>query len=325
MKVRLVWILTLLSVILAPTIHAVTIEGIVRDRDGNGLAATTIEVYAVVGGQLEVVGKTTSREEDARRGKPRGYYRIEVASEAVITAVSYDNDAWQPRVVKDLSGRAGDNHVINKVLLQRQGPIAFLPILQQVHEYEELYYLERELAGSKMSVDQIGRAARIKYEDRMRSMPDPRRSSLQPAKQQQIVAEMTEEQRQVLARKMDELFSLYGISRDSDLRQSRWDTTYMAPTGQRVRAVVTIAGDTGKYEIVSGNRVIDTGQLYDVTIEPDGDAFSLKGKWRLGETRGYFRWRSKSQSATSFAGEWGYQPERGPVGAWNGERISKDR
>jgi len=325
MKAKLVCGVTLLLVTLASPIHAVTIEGIVRDRDGNGLAATTIEVYAIVGGQLEIVGKTTSREEDTRTGKPRGYYRIEVTPEPVITAVSYDNDAWQPRVVKDLSGRAGDNHVINKVLLQRQGPVAFLPILQQVHEYEELYYLERELTGSKMPVDQIRRAARVKYEDRIRSMPDPRRSNLQPAKQQEIVAKMTEEQRQVLAGKMDELFSLYGISIDSDLRPSRWDTTYITAAGQRVRAVVTIAGNSGKYEIVSGNRVIDTGQLYEITVEPDGEAFSLKGKWRLGETRGYFRWRSKPKTATSFVGEWGYQPDRGPVGAWNGERILRDR
>jgi hypothetical protein len=325
MKARFVWILTLMLVALASPVYAVTIEGIVRDRDGNGLAGTIIEVYAIVGGQLEVVGKTTSREEDTRTGKPRGYYHISVTSEQLISAVSYDNDAWQPRVVKDLSGRAGDNHVINKVLLQKQGPVGFLPILEQVHEYEELYYLERERVGSGTSGDAVQRAVRVKYEERIWSMPDPRRANLQPAKQQKIVEQMTDEQRRVLARKMDELFSLYGISMDGDLRQSRWDTTYVGPGGQRIRAVVTIDGQSGKYQIVRGNQVIDTGQLYDIDIKHDGEAFSVSGKWHLGEARGYFRWRSKPKAAASFEGEWGYHPDRGPEGSWNGKRILTGR
>jgi hypothetical protein len=210
-------------------------------------------------------------------------------------------------------------------LLQKQGPIGFLPILEQVHEYEELYYLERERVGSGVSGDEIQRAVRVKYEDRIRSMPDPRRVNLQPAKQQKIVDEMTDEQRRVLVRKMDELFSLYGISVDGDLRQSRWDTTYVAPGGQRIRAVVTIDGQSGKYQIVRGNRVIDTGELYDIDIKHDGEAFSVRGKWHLGETRGYFRWRSKPKAATSFEGEWGYHPDRGPEGPWNGKRILTGR
>jgi len=325
MKARLVWIVTLLFVVLASPVHGVTIEGIVRDRDGNGLAGTIIEVYAIVGGQLEVIGKTTSQGGDTRTGRPRGYYHVSVTSEQLITAVSYDNDAWQPRVVKDLSGRAGDNHVINKVLLQKQGPIGFLPILQQVHEFEELYYLARERVGPAVSAHEVQRAVRVKYEERIRSMPDPRRANLQPAKQQKIVEQMTDEQRRVLARKMDELFSLYGISMDGDLRQSRWDTTYVAPGGQRIRAVVTIDGQSGKYQIVSGNRVIDTGQLYDIDIKEEGEGFSITGKWHLGETKGYFRWRGKPKAATSFVGEWGYNPDRGREGPWNGERILTGR
>jgi hypothetical protein len=210
-------------------------------------------------------------------------------------------------------------------LLQKQGPLRFLPILEQVHEYEELYYLERERAGSGVSGNVVQQAVRVKYEDRIRSMPDPRRVNLQPAKQQKIVDEMTDEQRRVLARKMDELFSLYGISIDDDLRQSRWDTTYVAPGGQRIRAVVTIDGQSGKYQIVSGNRVIDTGQLYDIDIKREGEAISVRGKWHLGETTGYFRWRSNPKAATSFEGEWGYRPDRGPEGPWNGERILTGR
>jgi hypothetical protein len=301
---------------------AIFILPVLLDRAGNGLPSTIVEVYAVVDGQLGIIGKTVSGEADRRTRKPQGYYRVSVPSGKLIAAVSYNNDAWQPRLVKDVSGQTGDDHVINKVLLDRQGPVSFLPILEQVHQYQELYYLERELAGTFASAEDVRRSMRAKYQDRILSMPDPRRTNQQSPKQKEIVSRMTDEQRQVLSQKMDELFHLCGIPLHSYLQRSRWMTTYVSPGGDPVRAMVLLNGRSGTYQILGAARtLLDRGELSDIEIQPEGDRFLVTGKWKLGERKGYFRWATGPGVPASFEGEWGYKADRGPQGPWSGELI----
>ncbi len=211
-------VLVLLS---ATAANAVNISGYVRNRDGEGLLNTTIRVFAPVNGEVKEIAKTKSRE------SPRGYYEVDVFPEGlIILAVGYDNDAWQARVVKNISGVSDDDHVINMILLNKQGPLKFLPILEQIHEYKELFHLELAVAGDRTPLSRVQARMRSRFKERILAMPDPRRSDSQPPKQREVIVALRPAQRRILAREMKELFNLYGIDIGSDLRNKRWDTTY---------------------------------------------------------------------------------------------------
>ena len=194
-----------LVLLFATAANAVTISGFVRNSDGEGLPNTIIRVFAEVDGEITEIATTTSLQ------SPEGYYEVTVVPEGVITAVGYDNAAWQPRVVKNISGVDGDDHVIHKVLLSKQGPMKFLPILEQIHEYAELFHLQLAVDSDSESMSDIQSKMRSRFVDRIVAMPDPRRGQDQPQKQRGIIAEMKPEQQKILARELEELFQLYGL------------------------------------------------------------------------------------------------------------------
>jgi hypothetical protein len=248
----------------------------------------------------------------------------------VISDISYDHPAWQPRLVRDVSARAGDDQVIHKVLLDRQGPRRFLPILEQVHEYEDLYYMERELAGPGVAEVNVRQAARRKYLPRILAMPDPLRYGADPRPtaprdpdrdpQRTIVSAMNSNQQGVLTRKIGELFELYGIPRLGALHLTQWETVYKAADGTPTRAVVQINNGTGSYDVYRNGALVARGELSKIEVS---DTFknTIAGRWKLGGLEGYFQWTFTAGQPDAFAGEWGYERQTGPAGEWKGQRT----
>ena len=230
------------SLAAATAAEKVTITGTVRNEDGEGLVGAEIEVYAMVRGQLHQVA--------AAKSGQGGAYEVKVAGVDVISHISYEHPGWQPCLVCDVSARAGDDQVIHKVLPDRQGPERFLPILEQVHEYEVLYYFERELAGPGADDVTVRQATRRKYLKRILGMPDPLRYGPDPRPtppadsrrdpQRDVISGMKPDEKAVLARKIGELFELYGIPRLGGLHLTQWETAYSAADGVPTRAVARI-------------------------------------------------------------------------------------
>jgi hypothetical protein len=278
-----------------------------------------IEVYAVVGGRLKQVVAAKSV-----RG---GAYNITVSDIDVISDISYDHAGWQPRVVRDVSARSGDDEVIHKVLLDRQGPKRFLPILEQVHEYEGLYYLGRELAGPDASEVSVRQAARKKYLSRILAMPDPLRHGPDPRTtppadpdrdpQRAIVSKLRPDEQALLADKIADLFELYGIPRYGDLHLTRWKTTMVLSDGRPSQAFVTIVNGRGNYSLVRNNVQIGQGKLSKISVS-DSVKDTIEGSWATDSEKGFFQWTFVPGHPEQFIGNWGYDAQNGPVGQWQG-------
>jgi len=292
--------------------RAIELSGIVRNADGDGLANTTVRVYAPVNGETR---KVAEQEADST-----GTYQIRINDGAVISAIEYDHPAWQPQVVQGLSGRAGDDHVINKILHNKQGPKQFVRILEQVHEYVELFHLQRELLGFNVPMERVQAALRDRFQDRILAMPDPRRVRFQPQKQKDIVAEMRLEHREILSRELGELFELYGIRATFDLHHSEWNTTYIT-NGTRMDTIARIDGDAGTNDLVENGRRVPFGILSNITVTRVGAKIVVSGSWSLreGTERGYFRWEIDPKAPNTFTGVWGIDPNLAPLGSWNGK------
>lgn len=199
---------------------AVTIEGYVRNREGAFQERTEVTAFAFVRGSLVLVGSDFTHDNPDTAETDPGFYRLDIRTPgvAVVASVRYDNHAWQPRLIRDLTGElaggAPIKHVINKVLLDKRGPLTFLQILEQIHEYEQLFYLQMMLDKGLKSTEQTKLELRNRFKDRICSMPDPRRVLFQPAEQQAIIKNLKQADSSklpILSKKLHDLFELYGI------------------------------------------------------------------------------------------------------------------
>lgn len=200
-----------------------------------------------------------------------------------------------------------------------------------MHEYEGLYYLERELAGPDADEVAVRRAARRKYMKRILSMPDPLRYRPDPRAtapadpdrdpQRTIVNDMKPDQQALLDRKIGELFALYGIPRLGDLHLTRWATAVILEDGLPAQAVVRIANGRGTYGLFRNNVPIGQGSLSDVAVS-DTLKDTVEGHWTSGNSNGFFRWTFGPGQTGPFVGAWGHDPQNGPVGAWRGQRTA---
>jgi hypothetical protein len=261
---------------------------------------------------------------------PGGAYKVKVAGVDVISDISFDHSGWQPRLVHDVSARTGDDQVIHKVLLDRQGPRQFLPILEQVHVYEGLYYLERELAGPGADKAAVSRAARGKYLERILAMPDPLRYGPDPRPappadpkrdpQRGIVKNLEPDQRALLDRKIGELFELYGIPRLGDLHLTQWEAAHSGADGVPTRDVVRIEDGSGSYDMYGKGALVGRGKLSNVKVS---SVFTdtIEGRWEFRGGKGFFQWRFGRDQYNRFTGIFGYNIQDGFVGEWNGQRT----
>ncbi len=104
------------------------------------------------------------------------------------------------------------------------------------------------------------------------------------------------------------------------LEKSEWNTFYAAPQGKRVRAKVTFNGDEGTYELDNSDAV---GELSEVEYEMQANQnrFEIRGRWQLGEARGFFKFRVPMDDLYVFAGFSSQNRNAGDGGIWDGVRT----
>jgi len=110
----------------------------------------------------------------------------------------------------------------------------------------------------------------------------------------------------------------------TELRSSRWDTTYTTPDGSRQRAIVTINGNSGRYDAIDASgRVVATGQLSKLQVDanPQTQKFFMIGQWRFQNGQsGRFTFTG---DANRFSGGYGYGEKPDGGGSWTGRRIAE--
>lgn len=99
------------------------------------------------------------------------------------------------------------------------------------------------------------------------------------------------------------LAALSASTRAAELEFSRFDTHYVASSGESVHALVTLNGDEGTYELVDYGEV---GRLYNIRYFREGGAFRITGNWSFSGSRGRFEWQSNPNNPQTFFGSWGY-------------------
>ncbi len=103
------------------------------------------------------------------------------------------------------------------------------------------------------------------------------------------------------------------------LKQSSWETSYMAIDRTRVRATLDLDNGGGTYRL---HDKPGTGHLSEIQYESKTDGHIVHGRWTLGNSSGWFKFDVPAENLNVFWGEFGFEPGR-VVGAWDGNRISQ--
>lgn len=106
-----------------------------------------------------------------------------------------------------------------------------------------------------------------------------------------------------------------------ELRSTRWDSRFTFENGTEQRAIVTLAGNTGSYDLVDQNgRVLSTGQLSKLQyFDRDGGGL-MTGSWSLGGEAGFFQFNFDGGNTSRFTGGW-YTNGAKRSGKWSGRRM----
>ena len=182
----------------------IRISGVVLSEDNKVLPNTTVTAEAANGTALD--SDVTGAD---------GTYSLNVPSGNSIRRVIYNNPAWHVRLVEELSGRPGDNNVINKLLLDRNGPESFELIVDQIMIYDRLRIFDEYSKAEAVDdayLRQKERQLQAKYGDRVLRIPHPLRRRLQGPNQNAVIDGLTPAQRNVVNRLMGDLLFRYGYT-----------------------------------------------------------------------------------------------------------------
>ncbi|MEQ8785860.1 MAG: hypothetical protein RIC55_06160 [Pirellulaceae bacterium] len=108
-----------------------------------------------------------------------------------------------------------------------------------------------------------------------------------------------------------------------EVKNSEWDTTYVAANGQRIRAKLVLDGSSGYYVTSFGR-----GRLRNIRYNFDTGgggrdwAGSIRGDWSMGGQGGSFSLLARSDlRPVQFEGDWDFGDGSGSGGTWNGRFV----
>lgn len=296
----------------------ITIRGKVRDEQGRPLSAT-IEIEALV--KDNSTGLTAAHPAPV---KPDGSYEVLVPLDLPnqsILAVTYNGAALLPRNVQGISSQAGDDDVINMLMVPVYGTSRQVALQQQFAEYQSALSIEQSRAPPEVGNDQIIATFQKKYAAKLLALPDPNREEQFTSRQKEVLNRLPDQQRETLSNQLDGLFNLCDLSASRQLIPGKWKTTFSSPMGP-VEADVTLFGPSGEYV----NRETGAkGRLENVEVQEDNDNNKLviSGQWLLGGAEGTFRWESSLDEPESFRGT-SRRKGSNQTGKWDGEHVPPD-
>ena len=102
--------------------------------------------------------------------------------------------------------------------------------------------------------------------------------------------------------------------------QSEWDSFYATPNNGRQRAKIKFNGDVGTYKLAGSN---SEGELSEVVYEMQANSgrFEIRGRWQLGQARGFFRFRVPMDDLFVFSGFSSQNRNASDGGIWDAVRT----
>ena len=296
----------------------ITIRGKVRDEQGRPLSAT-IEIEALV--KDNTTGRTTAHPAPV---KPDGSYEVLVPLQAPnqsILAVTYNGAALLPRNVQGISSQAGDDDVINMLMVPVFGTTRQLALPQQLAEYQSALAIEQSRAPPGANGEQMIANFQKKYAAKLLALPDPDREEQFTSRQKEALNRVPDAPRETLSDQLDGLFNLCDLNTSRQLIPGKWKTTFDSPMGP-VESDVTLFGPSGEYV---NRRTGTKGRLENVEVQEDeeNNRLVISGQWLLGGAEGTFRWESSLDDPENFKGT-SKRKGSNETGKWDGQHVPPD-
>jgi hypothetical protein len=160
-------LLTLAIVLLWPVADLVgqqhRIEGLVVDDQDHPIAAVKVSAY-----------RGTSTVDSVTTG-PDGKYSLKYSNGPTITAIIYENSAWNPASIIEVSGNR--DHTINKVLRRVGSDLSTGAALDALTAYHAIYFVN----GAAFS-EPARNSLRLKYSYSLQALKIPEDTVLQQNK-----------------------------------------------------------------------------------------------------------------------------------------------
>jgi hypothetical protein len=240
------------------------------------------------------------------------------AQDASIWTIEFSEDTRHPGSLCDISGpsmaeapRNSFVHKMDKILLPENGPVGYKRNVEQLLEYERLFY---DRTGEGVPANLL----KQKYGAKLIHLPDIFDETDIP----EIAGATSRAQnnRESLWKLRYHVFDLYGVPLPElitqGFRRTTWNTTYTALDGRAISATMRLTGATGTYSLAGQNAA---GTLSNVGyfVQPNGDIL-IVADWSLNGIIGTVEFRVPSGNKNSFSGTW---VSGGQRGSWTGVRT----
>lgn len=237
-----------------------------------------------------------------------------------VTTRVEDYHMW---VVRDLLVSPGGEQKINVQLFRYDYPIRAPQCFALKTQYELLFRLEQRLSPQP-DLKVIQHRARLKYAAGVLALPNPSRQHVQSQETRQMLADMTEEDRDELNGMLNGLFDLYEMDSFAQFAPSIWRSQYTSPGGQAVQCEVRILGNRGTYSTSDGAvHLLENIDIFNEENSEGGSSDVITGNWRFDRQNdsagGTFRWVVDG-SGSHFDGTYHIQGRNNSL-SWEGDRI----
>ncbi len=239
-------------------------------------------------------GATIQPQRPVPSGPNQNQYILDASQFGSVVDVTCRQTGHHPWTVRDLYVGSGSDQDIHVQLFRYDYPIKAPQCFALKTEYELLFRTEQRLTPH-VERKEIQRRARLKYAGGLLALPNPSRQDFQSPATQQMLAEMTYEDRDELDDMLNGLFKLYDMDGFVRYTPSVWQTSYVAVNGQTVNSEVRLFGNHGTYSTPGRTHVLDNIDI--VTEETQDGNFTdiITGTWRFSpgspnESAGTFRW-----------------------------------
>ncbi len=258
-------------------------------------------------------------------GPMQNQYILDASQLGSLVDVTCRQTGHHPWAARDLYVGSGTDQNINIQLFQYDYPIKAPQCFALKTEYELLFRKEqRQSPNAKRS--EIQHVARVKYADGILALPNPSRQHVQSAETRQMLAEMTNDDRDELNDMLRGLFNLYDMDGFVRYVPSLWQTSYVAVNGQTVNSEVRLFGNHGTYSTPNGKHLLENVDIANEENEDGGTNDVITGNWRFSpgsdnEATGTFRWKVDG-SENHFDG---FFQKRGDnqKWSWTGDRVEQ--
>lgn len=239
-------------------------------------------------------GVTPALQKPVASGPNQNQYSLDASQLGSVVDITCRQTGHHPWTARDLYVGSGSDQNINVQLFRYDYPIKAPQCFVLKTEYELEFRKEQRLTPHAERKE-IQHRARLKYADGLLALPNPSRQEFQSAATQQMLAEMTYEDRDELDDMLNGLFKLYDMDGFDRYTPSVWQTSYVAVNGQTVHSEVRLFGTHGTYSTPGRKHKLENIDIFTEENHDGDESEIITGTWKFSpgssnEASGTFRW-----------------------------------